>query len=370
MKDLLKQLIQADSTADKGEIAAADVIARGFAKHGIEAQVDRWDTNRANVVAQVRTGGPRPGLLFLCHLDVVGPGEEAWDHPPFAAVEEKGKIYGRGAVDMKGGMAAVVAAICRAIDARLALQGDIVFVATAGEETDSSGVQRFMQHGGHLPRLAGAVIPEPTNLSVVTAHRGLFWLKITTRGRAAHSSMPERGVNAITSMRHVLQALEQYQIPFEPHPSLGKSSLSVNMIHGGDAMNIIPDRCTIGVDIRTLPGQNHETSRYDIERILARLKTTIPRFDAELTVERSTQAVETDPEDEFVKTFCSAVNVDLTNVIGFTTDAPHLLPLGIPIVIYGPGKPRLCHQVDEYIHLDDVQAAADLFERVIVTFLT
>jgi len=370
MKDLLKQLIQADSTADKGETAAAEVVAQWFAGHGIDAQVDRWDTNRANVVARVGTSGRRPGLLFLCHLDVVGPGEEAWDHPPFEAVEEKGRIYGRGAVDMKGGIAAVVATLCKAVDAQLPLQGDIIFVATAGEETDSSGVQRFMQHHGHLPRLAGAVIPEPTDLSVVTAHRGLFWLKITTRGRAAHSSMPERGVNAITSMRHVLQALEQYQIPFEPHPLLGKSSLSINMINGGDAMNIIPDRCTIGVDIRTLPGQDHEALRYDIERILAQLKATIPQFDAELTVERSAQAVETDHEGEFIKTFCSAVDVDLTDVIGFTTDASHLVPLGIPIVIYGPGKPKLCHQVDEYINLDALQAAADLFERVIVTFLT
>jgi len=369
MKDLLKQLIQADSTADQGETAVAEVIARWFTKHNIDCQVDRWDTKRANIVARVKTGGKWPGLLFLCHLDVVGPGEEAWAHPPFAAVEEKGKIYGRGAADMKGGTAAAVAAICKAVDARSALQGDIVFVATAGEETDSSGVQRFMQQHGRLPKLAGAVIPEPTDLSVVTAHRGLFWLKITTRGRAAHSSMPERGVNAITSMRRVLDALEQYEIPFKPHPLLGRSVLSVNTINGGDAMNIIPDRCTIGVDIRTLPGQDHEGLRYDIERILAQLKATIPQFDAELTIERSAQAVETDPDGKFVKKFCSAVDVDLTNVIGFTTDAPHLLPLGVPIVIYGPGKPKLCHQVDEYIDIVDWEKAVELFGNVIEAFL-
>jgi succinyl-diaminopimelate desuccinylase len=370
MKDLLTQLIRADSTADRGETEAAEVLARWFTRHRVDCRIDSWDTNRANIVAQVRTAGKRPGLLFLCHLDVVGPGEEAWDHPPFGAVEEKGRIYGRGAVDMKGGTTAAAAAVCEAVDAGLSLQGDIVFAATAGEETDSSGVQRFMEQQSHLPELAGAIVPEPTDLSVVTAHRGLFWLKITTRGKAAHSSMPERGVNAITSMRRVLDALEQYRIPFEPHPQLGSSSLSVNTIQGGEAMNIIPDRCTIGVDIRTLPGQDHEHLRYDIERILAQLKSTVPQFDAELTVERSAQAMETDPECEFVQKFCASVGVDLTNVIGFTTDAPHLLPLHVPIVIYGPGKPKLCHQTDEYIDLADLEAAAEAFRQVITTFLT
>ncbi|MBN1509439.1 MAG: M20 family metallopeptidase [Sedimentisphaerales bacterium] len=370
MKDLLKQLIRADSTPDKGEAAAAEVIARRFARHGVDCRIDRWNGNRANVIAHVKTGQRRPGLLFLGHLDVVSPGEEAWDHPPFGAVEEEGRLYGRGAVDMKGGIAAVVAAICQVTDSRAALQGDIVFAATAGEETDSAGVQRFMQHRSDLPQFVGVVIPEPTDLSVVTAHRGLFWLKITTRGKAAHSSMPQRGVNAITSMRRVLDALEQYRIPFEAHPLLGTSSLSVNTIHGGEAVNIIPDRCTIGVDIRTLPGQDHETLRYDIECILAQLTTTVPQFDAELTIERSAQAMETDPESDFVKRFCAAVDVDLTNVIGFTTDASHVLPLGVPIVIFGPGKPKLCHQVDEYIGLADVRAGADFFKQVILRFLT
>jgi succinyl-diaminopimelate desuccinylase len=369
MKELLKQLIRADSTAARGELATAEVLTRWFKKHDIDCRIDRWDDNRANAIARVKSSRKRPGLLFACHLDVVAPGDETWEHRPFAAAEAEGRIYGRGAVDMKGGMAAAAAAICRVVDSKATLQGDIVLAAMAGEETDSSGVQRVMRHRSRLPKLAGVVIPEPTDLSVVTAHRGLFWLKITTKGKAAHSSMPQRGVNAITAMRRVLDALEQYRIPFEPHELLGKSALSVNTIVGGDGMNIIPDRCTIGVDIRTLPGQDHEALRYDIERILAQLKAAIPQFEAELVVERSAQAIETDPDCDFVRRFCAAVQVDLTNVIGFTTDGSHLLPLGAPIVIYGPGKPKLCHQVDEYIDIADLEKAAELFENVIRTFL-
>ncbi len=270
---------------------------------------------------------------------------------------------------MKGAIAAVVTAICEVVNSKMPLEGDILFAATAGEETDSAGVLRFMQDRTWLPKLAGIVVPEPTDLAVVTAHRGLFWLKVTTKGKAVHSSMAERGVNAIGSMKRVLDELEHYRIEFRPHPQLGKSSMSINTISGGEAMNIVPDRCTLGVDIRTLPGQDHEAIRYDFERMLARLTATVPQFEAELAVERSAGAMETDPECPFVKTFCSAVGVDLTNAIAFTTDAPHLAPLGAPIVIYGPGKPKLCHQVDEYIEVADLQAGTNLFKNVICRFL-
>jgi succinyl-diaminopimelate desuccinylase len=250
------------------------------------------------------------------------------------------------------------------------LQGDIVFAATAGEETDSAGIVRFMQDSSKLPKVGGVVIPEPTDFSVITAHRGLLWLEISTRGKAAHSSMPERGVNAIMMMKRVLNELEHYQVAFEPHPLLGKCSVSVNTIRGGEAMNIVPDSCTIAVDIRTLPRQDHDAIRYDLERLLARLKTEVPHFDAHIATSRSVEAMETETECDFVRTFCQAVDVDLTNAVGFTTDAPHLVPLGAPIVIYGPGKPNLCHQVDEHIALADMEQAVAYFKNVIGQLLT
>lgn len=380
MKDLLKRLIRADSTPGKGEAAAAEVVADRFERHGVECHVDRWDEKRANVTARVAGAGEQPALLFVCHLDVVAPGEEAWAHPPFGAVEDDGTIYGRGTTDMKGGIAAVVAAICDLVDAKAKLKGDVLFAATAGEETDSCGAIRLMKDPAWLagekgsphtaPPLAGIIVPEPTDFCVITAHRGMFWLKITTRGRAVHSSMPQRGVNAIMSMNRVLGELEHYEVPFEPHPTLGPCSVSVNTIAGGEAMNIVPDRCTIGVDIRTLPGQDHDAIRYDIERILGRIKADTPQFEAEIAVDRSVAALETDEESDFVQAFCAAVDVDLTNVVGFTTDGPHLVPLGAPIVIYGPGKPKLCHQVDEFIEIAHLEQAVDVFKNVIVRLLT
>lgn len=370
MKDLLKQLIRARSTPETGELAAAEVIAGYFGRHGVACQVDCWGNNRANAIAHVKSSGERPALFFVCHLDVVSPGEEPWLHGPFDAHEVDGKIYGRGTVDMKGGTTAAVAAICETLACGTELQGDIFFAATAGEETHSEGILRLMQSAESLPAAAGVIIPEPTDFAVITAHRGLLWLQITTKGRAVHSSRPQRGVNAIMAMKQVLDALERHEITCDPHPTLGECSLSVNTIAGGEALNIVPDRCVIGVDIRTLPGQNHDAILYEIERLLARLRTANRQFDGTLSVDRSVEAMETDADCPFVKTFCSAVDVDMTNAIGFTTDAPHLVGLGAPIVIYGPGQPSQCHQVNEHLAVADLQQATDVFKQVIRTFLT
>jgi succinyl-diaminopimelate desuccinylase len=318
--------------------------------------------------------GRRPGLLFGCHLDVVGPGEAAWTHPPFGAVEANGKIYGRGAVDMKGGMAAAAAAINRVVASGRQLQGDIVFAAVAGEETDSSGAERFIAHRDELELapngLAGVIVPEPTGLGVVTAHRGLLWLEVTTTGKAAHSSTPHLGVNAIESMRLILNELENYDVSPETHELLGRCTMSINTISGGKALNVVPDKCTLGIDIRTLPGQDHRRILADLEALLARLKAKNGDFNAGASALRCLDPLETDSCCDFVRDFCAAVGADRTRPIGYTTDGPYFASLGAPVVIFGPGEPGLCHKPDEHIEIDELQKAAELYENIILKFLT
>ncbi len=179
---MLKQLINAESTLEKGELSSAEVLSDEFAKSGIDCRIDTWDQTRANITAQVNSVGSKGSLLFACHLDVVGPGEAKWERPAFEAIESGGKIYGRGSVDMKGGIAAAASAIRQVVDSGTKLQGDIIFTAVAGEETDSCGAKRFINDHDRLPDFAGVVIPEPTDFSIVTAHRGMLWLEITTKG--------------------------------------------------------------------------------------------------------------------------------------------------------------------------------------------
>jgi succinyl-diaminopimelate desuccinylase len=385
-KELLRKLVQAETTAQKGELAAAEIISDQLARSGIDCRIDSWDHNRANLVAQITSSGQKEGLLFVCHLDVVAAGEEGWSYPPFAGVESNGKIYGRGSVDMKGGIAAAVTAIQQVVDSGVKLEGDIIFFAAAGEETDSCGARRFIgnfppaflrkQEGG--PEIAGMVIPEPTDFEVVTAHRGMLWLEVKTKGRAAHSSTPELGVNAITSMRVLLDELGNYKIQFEPHKLLGKCSMSINTIAGGKEINVVPGRCSIGIDIRTLPGQQFQEIISDFEKIFAKLKQKNPQFEASASVVREVGALETDSSCDFVRDFCSVVvplgmpygRAGETKAVGFTTDGPHFASLGAPVVIFGPGKPQLAHKPDEYIDIADIEKAVEHYKKVILKFLT
>jgi succinyl-diaminopimelate desuccinylase len=370
MKELLKQLINAESTPEKGELASAEVLAVEFDKSEIKYEIDNWEKNRANITAQLNSGGEKKALLFACHLDVVGPGEQKWDKPAFEAVESDGKIYGRGSVDMKGGIAAAVTAIRQIVDSGTKLQGDIIFTAVAGEETDSCGAKRFINAYEQSPDCVGIVIPEPTDFSIVIAHRGMFWLEITTKGKAAHGSTPHLGVNAINSMRLLLNELENYEIPAKPHKLLGKCSMSVNTITGGKALNVVPDKCQIKVDIRTLPEQNHSDIISDLENIFAKIKSTNSQFEAEIGIIREVQPLETDANCDFVKYFCSAVGIDETVAVGFTTDGPHFAPLETPVVIFGPGKPKLCHKPNEYIDINDLEKAVEYYKNIILKFLS
>ena len=370
MKELLKKLVQAESTPQKGELAAAEVISAELSRSGIDSRIDAWEQTRANIIAQVKSGGHKGALIFACHLDVVGPGEAKWEKPPFEAFESNGKVYGRGSADMKGGIAATVTAIRRIVDSGIKLQGDIVFAAAAGEETDSCGAKRFISGRSQLPEFVGVVIPEPTDFAVVTAHRGMLWLEVTTKGKAAHGSTPQLGVNAIISMRSVLDELENYEIPAGPHKLLGECSMSVNTIAGGKALNVVPDKCSIGIDIRTLPEQNNQDIISDLEKIFSKLKSQNPRFDAEVSVLRQVQPLETDCGCDFVKDLCSAVGTKETTAVGFTTDGPYFASLGAPVVIFGPGKPQLCHKPDEYIDISDVEKAVEYYKNIILKFLS
>lgn len=367
MKTLLEQLIAAAPTLDNGELQAAHVLKRFFESHGLEAEIENWDTNRANVVVHVKAEGgaaKRPPLLIAAHLDVVPAAADKWSVPPFTATEHEGRMYGRGTTDMLGGVAAVSAAMVETAQHCGQLCGDIIFAVTAGEETDSCGTKRFVdQYRNRFADPVGVLVPEPTDLKILRAHRGILWLKISAHGRTAHGSMPQLGINAILKINAVLNRLSRLTIPHTPHPLLGGCSMSINRIAGGTGTNIVPETCAIEVDIRTLPGQSTSAIIDQFNGVLAEIGHTDPEFKAEVSVLRIAGAIETPENNPFVKSVCRAVGTDQTGAVGFTTDGPYFAPLG-PVLIFGPGKPEACHKPDESIEIEDIYRAKDLYQNI------
>lgn len=371
MKELLKKLIEAKSTPDVGEADCAGILADFFMKAGIKSQVDIWDNNRANITAQLKSSREKPALLLVGHLDVVPASKRSWRFDAFAAAENDGKIFGRGSCDMKGGITAAVTAMTEIFKSDIKLKGDIVFAATAGEETDSIGIKKFLDSFvKENLKLCGAIVPEPTDFELITAHRGLLWLEIATKGKTAHGSMPHLGINAIDMTRVFLNELAHYDISAAGGNNLlGRSSMSINKIRGGSATNIIPDRCSVQIDIRTLPEQNHDDIIRDFENIFTGLSGQNPAFAAELKIIRDVTALQTDAKCEFVCRLKQLLDTPEIKAAVFTTDGPFLVKLNIPVVILGPGKPQLCHKPDEFIDIEDLQKAADLYKKIIIHFL-
>ena len=370
MLELLKSLINANSTHKHGELATAQILKNKLAQHGIGSQIDTWEQGRANLTVHLRAALPScPALLFSSHLDVVPAGDQPWHYPPFEAREIDGRIFGRGSTDMKGGIAAVVEAICEVYASGTKLKGDLIFSANAGEETDSCGIKKFLD-SYTLPIIAGVIVTEPTDMEVINCHRGIFWLKITTKGKTAHGSMPHLGINAIESMRKVLNSLVDF-VPCEfSHPVLGQSTMSVNTISGGNAANVVPDQCSLTIDIRTLPGQSHIKIFADIQSMLESLTQMDKIFTAQLSIVRDCAAMETKADCDFVKRLCGIAGKTKPMPVQYTTDGPFFNSLDVPIVIFGPGDPQLCHKPDEYIEIDQLNLAKERYKQTILELLS
>jgi succinyl-diaminopimelate desuccinylase len=367
MKDLLKKLIEAKSTPDVGELQCANVLADFFSSVDIDSNIEVWDTNRANIVATLKSTGKKAALLFVSHLDVVPASRQGWHTDPFVVTEQDGKIFGRGACDMKAGMATVAAAMAEIKKSGVELNADVIFAATAGEETDSCGILNFTK-SFNADNICGAIVPEPTGFALITAHRGLLWLEVTTKGKTAHGSMPHLGINAINSMRAFLDEFENYDMTTVSDPMLGTGSKSVNKIKGGSATNVIPDKCSAQIDIRTIVEHDHAIIQSDIEAIFTKVAQSKKDFSASIEVLRSVKALKTNSDCRFVDDLKKTTQIPQVTAAQFTTDAPYIAGLGIPVVIFGPGKGETCHKPNEYVDVADIDKAVEVYKKIILHF--
>jgi succinyl-diaminopimelate desuccinylase len=363
--DLTRKLLAFNTVnppGDESELArfAADLL--GKAGYGILFR--SFADKRTSVIAVLEgEAKKRPPLCFTGHMDTVPLGNAEWRVDPFSGQQEGDILYGRGSSDMKGGLAAMIAAALRLaeLDRRTA---DIKLVLTAGEEHGCQGAAFLAQkEAAALGEAGGLVVCEPTANYPMLGHKGALWLEAEALGEAAHGSMPEQGVNAIYKIGRAVTRLEAYRFDAAAHPVLGSPTLNVGTVSGGTNVNIVPDRAVLGIDIRTVPGQEVERVREDLAAYLGDEVRLSPAVGAE--------SVWTDPEDPWVREVYGIMEPligEKPGIRGVTyfTDASALkAAMGHPpTFILGPGEPAQAHKTDEYCHASKIGTAAEAYFRI------
>jgi succinyl-diaminopimelate desuccinylase len=265
----LQSLIQINSVNPPGnEKMVAEAIQTYLKSTNLQVEVDDLGNNRANLFVNYHSGG-RNGkyLVYSGHLDTVPPGKVKWEHDPYSGEVVGNKVFGRGATDMKGGVAAMVLALKYLDQAGVKLNGKLQFVGTAGEEVDGFGAKKVIEKE-QIDKATALVISEPSENQLFHAHKGCLWLELTIYGKTAHGSMPDKGINAILTMNELINQLQTYQFEYTPHSVLGHPTLNIGTIEGGVKTNVVPDQCKMTVDIRTVPGQSNEQIIKDLENMI------------------------------------------------------------------------------------------------------
>ena len=361
--ELTQDLLRFNTINPPGnERACAEHLALLLENVGFTVKTVPFGEGRAQLVASIGGSTDKRPIGFTGHLDTVPLGAQPWSIDPWAAEISDDRLYGRGSSDMKSGVAAFVAA-CIAVADKLTGTPGVVLVITAGEETGCSGAAALVKEL-KLPQVGALVVAEPTGNRPLVGHKGALWLEAKTVGVTAHGSMPEKGINAVYKAARAVTALQEFDFNIARHDVLGGPTLNVGTINGGLNINSVPDRAVIGIDIRTIPGQQHAKVREQLSSYLGDEVTLTTLLDA--------QSIWTNPEDGWMRdVFRIAREVGgFEGGIGaapYFTDASVLTPAvgSPPTVIVGPGELALAHQTDEYCFVSKIEQAAALYEQMI-----
>lgn len=379
MIDLLRNLVQISSENPPGRYeGVASAYAAALAAIGFEVdvvwvpdtEVSRlgFTTPRSNVIGRWRAPLPGPSLMLNAHLDTVPIGSrEEWTVEPLGGEVVDGRVWGRGAVDSKGRLAAYWAAAAALLRSNALAAGELMVVATCDEEIGGDLGARWLTESWGLH--ADYAVVEGYNRPVVRASSGILWLEIEVRGKAAHASWPERGHNAVVDAAAVIAELEALRLRLEQQrgdiPGIPHTTMSVGTIAGGSKVNVVPDRCTIQVDFRVMPGVTTAAIKGEVESILRHLEGERPGFFAASRVLQEQPPMVTPEDSPLVEAFVQAVK-DVSGerpaVEGEAggTDARWFNLGGIATVNYGPGSPvdGNFHAPDENVRLDQLREAA------------
>jgi acetylornithine deacetylase len=344
------------------EEGLAEYVKAYAQKAGMDVETYPVAPHRPNVIARVDAGAGQT-LMLEAHLDTVHA--DTMTISPFEPVVRDGRLYGRGACDTKGSLAAFLYAITSLLADGAKLRYDVLLAAVADEEYQFTGARTAVARG---LRADFGISGEPTGLRIVRAHKGVTRWRLHTRGKAAHSAYPERGENAIYRMGKILIRLDAYASGLQqavPHPVLGPPALSVGVIEGGQAVNIVPDSCTIEIDRRTLPGETRDDVLTPVERLLGDMDGW-SMDEPHLSVE----GMDVPGDAAIVRLLQDAIAAEHIRPVvegaQYATDAGTYNGAGIPTVVFGPGDISRAHTAEEYIEVDQLHAAVRIIRRLLI----
>ena len=361
--ELTRNLIRMDTINPPGnEEPAARYLGELLAGAGLHVSYPRLGENSTGLIASIPGKASQLPLVFTGHLDTVPIGDAPWDSPPHDAEIKNGCLMGRGASDMKSGIAAMtVAALHLAQEPEG--EGGVVFVFTAGEETGSEGAIQ-MKESSVLPREAGAiVVAEPSGNIPLLGHKGALWLECMAKGKSAHGSMPDLGDNAIYKAARAAASLEDFFSSAEVHPRLGKPTVNVGTFIGGSKINMVPDSARFRVDFRSVPGVDHAALFEDVKIHLG------PDIEIERLLDLP--GISTPFGDPWIiRVFDIMARIEGSRpepgYVNYFTDASVLTPAlnNPPTLILGPGEASQAHQTNEYCVVEKIGRAVEFYQEI------
>lgn len=352
-----------------GESRVADYVERYFQRLGVRTERQQAQPGRYNVLAHIPgADATAPPFLLEAHMDTIGA--EGIERP-FAPWVDEGRVYGRGACDTKGSLAAMMFTLRQVLEEGASLPRGCVLAATADEEFGMTGARRLLASEIDF---SGAIVGEPTGLRIVPAHDGQLYVKIRATGEAAHTSMPQNGINAIYLIHDVIHALRRRASVVygqRKHPLCGPPKLTVSIIHGGVSEHIVPDCCEIAIDCRVIPG---ETCQGMLEEVQGWLADDLPAAVLErievAAPHKAEPPMETPTDHPLVQGMRSAAAQVLGTAeiagVPYNTDASHYGAAGLACVVFGPGDIAQAHSSVEFIEIEQLRAAA----QILTQFLT
>ncbi|ACK40706.1 ArgE/DapE family deacylase [Listeria monocytogenes] len=371
---ILKDIVNIDSTNGHEE-QVANYLQKLFAEYGIESEKVQYDVDRASLVSEIGSNDGKV-LAFSGHMDVVDAGDVSkWKFPPFEAAEHEGKIYGRGATDMKSGLAAMVIAMIELHEEKQKLNGKIRLLATVGEEVGELGAEQLTQKG-YADDLDGLIIGEPSGHRIVYAHKGSINYTVKSTGKNAHSSMPEFGVNAIDNLLLFYNEVEKFVKSIDAtNEILGDFIHNVTVIDGGNQVNSIPEKALLQGNIRSISEMDNETVKQVLVKIINKLNKQ-ENVNLELIFDYDKQPVFSDKNSDLVhiaKSVASDIVKEEIPLLGIsgTTDAAEFTKAKkeFPVIIFGPGN-ETPHQVNENVSIENYLEMVDVYKRIATEFLS